>query len=400
MRTRITLPSLLLFVLFTACHQDNPVAPDNPPNLRTLSAAEARIASGNNDFAFSLFNKCADEGNAFISPLSVSMALGMVMNGASESTRQSILNTIDYGDLSAEEVNQGYKDLTELLHTMDNTVDMGIANSVWYTNQLTVASPFKNVIETYYDGRVQGLDFDDPNSADVINDWVADKTNDKIKDLIGEISSDQVMFLVNAIYFKGDWTSRFTKTQDAPFTLEDGIQVTTPTMHNENARVSLFSAESVQVIDIPYGNEQFSFTILLPQLTGSLDELQASLNADVLEDWVAQLHTTEKELYLPKFKMEWKKELLDILQEMGMNAADFPGLFEEQLPLEIGTVIHQTFIDVNEKGTEAAAATAIGIELTSQSQPIVVDRPFIFMIREKHSNTILFIGRLMDPTQQ
>lgn len=401
MRTLILpfLVSLLVLFTFNSCENGSSESPDNPPNLRTLSNAEMRVASGGNDFAFNLFRKTSTPGeNGFISPLSVSMALGMVMNGASESTRQSILNTIDYGDLSAEEVNQGYKDLTALLLSMDKKVNLGIANSVWYNEKYAVANPFKSTIETCYDGRVTGLNFNDPHAKDIINGWVEDKTNDRIKNLINDITPTEVMFLVNAIYFKGDWTYSFSKTYDAPFFPAEGGSVSTKTMFRPNGTLSYFRNMEVELIDLPYGNEQFRFTVLLPSENHSLEELSASLDAATLMEWLGKAHERNSELELPKFKMEWKQDLLGILEDLGMSTSGFPHLLQTPDELAISRVIHQTFVDVNEKGTEAAAATAVGIELTNSAPgKIQINKPFIFMIREKHSNTILFMGSLQHP---
>jgi serpin B len=280
---------------------------------------------------------------------------------------------------------------------MDNTVKLGIANAVWYNEQVTVAGPFKSTIETYYDGRVEALNFKDPSAKDVINGWVENKTNDRIKNLVDEIEPDEVMLLVNAIYFKGDWTYKFSKTYDAPFYRADGSSVNSTMMYRDEADIVYLSNDLVELIDLPYGNEQFRFTVLLPEYHDTLDDLAASLDAATFADWLAVAHETTAELELPKFKMEWKKDLKQTLEEMGMITSGFPHLLDEADELAISRVIHQTFLDVNEKGTEAAAATAVGIYTTSLPSRITVNRPFIFMIREKHSNTVLFIGCLKNP---
>jgi len=199
--------ALLPLLISFAC-QDAGISPENPPNLRTLSAAEVQVSKSSNDFAFNLFRNLpeSETDNAFISPLSVSMALGMLLNGAEGDVRQSILNTIDFKDYTAEEVNEGFRDLTQLLLSMDRKINFGLANSVWYRKELTVNTLFANVIKNYYDGIVKDLDFSNPSSKDIINSWVESKTNNRIKDLIQQINPDHVMFLVNAIYFKGDWT--------------------------------------------------------------------------------------------------------------------------------------------------------------------------------------------------
>ncbi len=390
-----------IVVSLNACN-DQTISPDNPPNLRVLSNAEVVVSSSINDFGFTLFRKTHNNQNTFTSPLSVSVALGMVLNGASQDTRQSILSTINFEGLTAEEVNGAYKDLTALLLSMDRTVEVGLANSVWYHQDYSVNSAFSEIIKDYYDGTVQSLDFKSATAKTTINNWVESKTNNRIKDLIDQISGDDIMFLINAIYFKGEWQYQFdaAKTHSANFTREDGTTTTVDMMFSKGAKI-LYGAEEdgVQLVDVPYGNGQFSMTLLVPGQK-SIQELVESLTSTQLQAWLANADTLTTELEIPKFKMTWKKDLKESLMAMGMNMDGFPALFEEPLPLAISRVIHQSFLEVNEKGSEAAAATAIGIEVTSfPSRPprITIDKPFVFFIREKHSGVILFSGQLLDP---
>jgi serine protease inhibitor len=393
--------AIFLLILVSSACNDQPVAPDNPPNLRTLSRAEIAVTSSINDFGFNLFRRVHQDQNTFISPLSVSVALGMVLNGASDETKQSIINTINFEGLTAEEVNGAYKDLTALLLSMDRTVEVGLANSVWYHQDYAVNSTFSGTIENYYDGKVQSLDFKNPIAKTTINNWVESKTNNRIQDLISEISGDEIMFLINAIYFKGDWQYQFdaSKTHPATFNREDGTTTNVDMMYSKGAKI-LYGAEGgIQLLDIPYGNGQFSMTLLVPQ-QNSMHELAESLTSTQLQSWLANADSLTVELEIPKFKMTWKENLKDQLMAMGMSMSGFPNLFEDPLPLAISRVIHQSFLEVNEKGSEAAAATAIGIELTSvPSRPprITIDKPFVFFIREKHSGVILFSGQLLDP---
>lgn len=389
--------------LLAACDQSD-VSRDNAPNLRTLSAAEIQVAAGTNDFAFNLFRNIQKETpeNNFISPLSVSIALAMTLNGAAGDTQQGILNTIDFGDFSADEINQGYKDLTALLLSMDKKVKLGIANSVWYSEKYHVKESFADKITTYYDGVVTGLNFGDAASKNKINNWVENKTNGRIKDLINNISQDEVMFLVNAIYFKGDWTYQFdkSKTKKANFKKIDGTTAPVDMMFSSGVKMLHYYANSTRLLDIPYGNKQFSLTLLVPDNPEHITNLVSSLDMETFNYWLSQADSLKPEFEMPKFKMTWKDDLLKNLKTMGMPIAGFPNLFKEDLDLAISRVIHQSFLDINEEGTEAAAATAVGIELTSApSQPvrITVDRPFVFMIREKHTGAILFVGQLIDP---
>jgi serine protease inhibitor len=211
---------LLSMLNLTAC-DSNYIEPENKPNLRTLSVSETEIVKSSNQFAFDLFVKAQTQNpeNTFLSPLSVGIALAMTLNGADRETKQQIKNAIQFGNLTDEEINQGYKGLIELLLSMDRKVSMGLANSVWYKKPLLVQDNFSNTIRDYYDGTVQGLDFSNANSKGIINQWIESKTNNKIQDMIKEIDPADMMFLVNAIYFKGDWTYQFdkTKTHEADF---------------------------------------------------------------------------------------------------------------------------------------------------------------------------------------
>lgn len=385
--------------------QSNDISKDNEPNTRPLSAAEAQVSQGSNKFAFKLFKKIQKDEpeNAFISPLSVSTALAMTLNGAEGETEQSILNTIDYGSFSASEVNDAYKELASLLKTTDNKVQLGLANSVWYEKKFRIQNSFADIIRNSYDGTVQALDFEDSDaSKKIINSWVEEKTHNRIKNLIEEISNDQVMFLVNTIYFKGDWTHKFDKSKTKPsdFITPAGV-VTTDLMFSEGVKMKFYADEKIKLVDVPYGNGQFNLTILMPNEPTGMKSLIHNLSAEDLSYWLSQSNEITAQLQLPKFKMEWKKDLTKLLSEMGMKMQGFPNLFEEQLNLEISTVIHQSFLEVNEEGSEAAAATAVGIVLTSidpRPTTIAVDKSFIFLIREKHTGMILFIGQLIDPS--
>jgi serine protease inhibitor len=394
--------ALIIGLLVLSC-SDISVVPNNPPNLRALSSTEITVATSLNDFGFRLLREVDADQNMFISPLSVSIALGMVMNGATDETTQSIINTIKFDGLTADEINQAYKDLAELLTSTDKTVSMGIANSAWYHQDYAVNTGFAKTMKDYYNGTAQSLDFSSPSAKNTINGWVEDKTNNRIQNLIQDISPDEVMFLVNAIYFKGDWQYQFdaSRTHVANFTRKDGSTTPVSMMFSKGTKILYETNEKIQLVDIPYGNGQFRMTILIPT-TGSLHNLVESITAEQLNTWLVESDSASVELEIPKFRMTWKNDLKNTLVNMGMQMKGFPKLFEQPMNLAISRVVHQSFLDVNEKGSEAAAATAIGIEFTSApSKPtrITIDKSFLFFIRENHSGVILFSGQLVDPTR-
>ena len=404
MKLRFLLFSSL--VIAQSCTNNN-LEPDNKPNLRALSSNEIQVSKSNETFAFKLFNEVSkgSDDNIFISPISVSTALGMTLNGAAGDTKDGILQAIDYGGLQSADVNEGYKDLSSLLTSMDKKVEFALANSIWYKKQLTINTDFANTVQTYYHGKAQALDFTSPDSKNTINNWVENNTNHKIKDLIEEIPSDAVMYLINATYFKGNWASQFdkSKTKKDSFYKEDGTTTQVDMMTASNESVLVSEDDNVSMIDIPYGNGQFSMTILLPKVGFTTSGIRAALSSEYFDALLDKSSQSNGELKMPKFKLNWKEKLNDQLINLGMGVAfsdlaSFPYLFNDPIPLSISKVVHQSYIDVNEEGTEAAAATTIEIIGTSvEPSAIIINRPFIFVIREKHSKAILFIGQLLNP---
>ncbi len=397
-------------ILFFACNSEE-VSTENPPNLRVLSADEKTLIQTSNDFSFDLFkaiHQAQGEENIFISPLSVDIALAMTLNGASGDTKTVMQQTLGVETLNVDEANKAVKDLTSLLLDMDKKVALSIANSIWFHDVFTLKNGFADMVETYYDGTIEGLNFDDPGTKDIINQWVAGKTQDKIQNLISQIKDSDVMMLVNAIYFKAAWQYEFDKdqTREASFTLENGNEVNVSMMFTEEAKVSRFKHELFQLVEIPYGNGQFNMVILLPNEGKSTRNVMEVLNNQNLKGWLAEADTLTPELYLPKFKMKFKMNLKEPLTDMGMGLpfseeAEFHGFFNENVghKLFMDRVIHQSFIEVSEEGTEAAAATAvaIGLESINLDNIIRIDRPFIFLIRENHTGAVLFAGKMMNP---
>ncbi|MCK4224604.1 MAG: serpin family protein [candidate division Zixibacteria bacterium] len=376
---------------------------------RELTATEKRLVESDNKFGLKLFNEIIKEErdkNVFISPLSVAMALGMTYNGANGETQEAMQKTLELNDLTTQEVNESYKSLIELLSQLDPKVRFQIANSIWYCQEFSFEKEFIDLNRTYFNAQVSGLDFNDPNAAKTINGWVDEKTNGKIKEIVDSpIDPFTVMFLINAIYFKGTWTYQFDKslTKDDWFTLPDGSKKACKMMTQEG-EFQYFRNADFQALDLPYGDGDFSMTIFLPHLQKDIDSLIGEFNQKNWDQWINSFSKHEGTLQLPKFTLEYELKLNDILKALGMAVAfdpfeaDFTKMYKGPQRLFISEVKHKTFVKVNEEGTEAAAATSVGISYTSVGFWIRVDRPFVFVLRENKSQTILFMGKIVEPT--
>ena len=405
----IRLTSLSLLPLMLATCGGEPFGPITELP-RELTSAELRLIEVDNSFALKLFreiNARDPDVNLFISPLSVAMALGMTYNGADGETQAAMAEALELQHMAIGEVNEAYRDLIALLLDLDPRVEFQLANSIWHRNALQFEQAFLDINREYFDAEVAGLDFNDPSAADRINDWVNDATNGKISDIVEKpIADDLVMFLINAIYFKGDWTHQFDKglTRDANFTLDDGTTKQVETMfHKSAAEVRIFSDDVMRVVDLPYGGDAFSMIILVPRPEADVEAVVAALDAPRWAALVDGLVDSERVVGLPKFTLEYEIELKDVLTALGMgvafveNVANFSKMRQAN-DLFISSVKHKTFVDVNEEGTEAAAATSVGIGVTSVGPgPFLVDRPFLFVIRERFSGAIIFMGKILDP---
>lgn len=407
-RTRRYIALLALAAIgFTGIRCDhNPVAPSG----LKLSTLEKRVVQSGNAFGLKLFreiNRTEGDTNLFISPLSVSMALGMTLNGANGSTLEAMQQTLELAGLSEDEINPSYKSLLELLQQLDPEVIFEIANAIWYRQEFAFEPDFIRTNQTFFDAEVRGLDFNDPQSVEIINGWVSDKTHGNIEEVIDRIDRQTVMFLINAIYFKGTWTYEFDeeRTEQDWFNLPDGSRKPCMMM-NQSAEFPYLATEAFQAVDLPYGDGAFRMTILLPRPGHDLDSLIESLDPETWDRWMQDFEADTVILQLPRFSLTFDIELKDILSGMGMgiafdpNRADFTRMYRPG-GLFIEFVKHKTFVEVNEEGTEASGVTVVGIGRTSigGSEPIVmrVDRPFLFAIREHQSGTILFVGKVISP---
>ena len=414
---RVLFPLITLAALLTwACGDGSPLGPaDEITGLpRALSLNEELLVSAGNDFAFRFLDEvyqAAPDSSLFLAPLSASMALGMTTNGATGNTFREMRNTLGFANMTLEQINEGYRDLIDLLRTLDRSVELGIGNSIWYREGFPVRADFMDRTRTYFDAEVAELDFGDPGAVGIINSWVSGETKGKIQEIVqSPIDPLTVMFLINAVYFKGSWTQRFdgSKTATAPFYSRDGSTGTVPLM--EVMESLLYGeTETYQAVDLPYGGKAFSMTVILPKPGHAMEDLVSSLSPATWAQIVAGLHGRTGTVHLPRFRMEWGTVLNETLQAMGMvdafdpSNADFSGMSDlaQQMQLHISKVQQKTYVDVNEEGTEAAGVTSVEMSFTSAPTPFTfrADRPFLFVIRERFSETILFAGVLVEPPE-
>ncbi len=368
---------------------------------RELSAQEREISEAANTFAFDLLARVEAEepaDNLFLSPLSASMALGMAMVGAEGTTFDAMRSTLGFPGLAREEIGRGYRDLIELLLGLDPSVEIGIGNSVW------IREGFPPLLPGGRGALVrQELDFGDPSAAETINGWVAEETNGRIEELVTPpIAANVIAFLINAIYFRGDWTEQFDpeETRDAPFTRPDG-GTSTVRMMSRRGEIAHASVEGWQAVELPYGGQAFAMTLLLPDPDLSVEDLATSLDRDTWQAILGALAERDIRLSMPRFEITYEKVLNDVLQAMGMEAAfsnltaDFSRMVEGG-GVWIDEVKQKSFVRVDEEGTEAAAATSVTI-VESAPPAIVFDRPFLLVLRERLTGPVRWQGRRPSP---
>jgi len=379
------------------------------------SSGVANVVEANNQFAFEYYShlKNRETGNIFFSPFSISSALVMTYEGAREQTAkemQSVLHFPADDNLRRTE----YLKIFNELNKKDKKYELNIANALWAQKDYQFLSDYIDTVEKYYGGKTNNLDFvKDPEGSRVtINDWVEKQTKDKIKDLIpqGVINDMTRLVLTNAIYFKGEWVKQFDKenTTDEDFRINENDSVKVPMMQrtDEEAEFNYAENKDLQILEMPYSGEDLSMLILLPK-DDDLAKVENSLSIENLAQWKKDLKKQRVEVFVPKFKFETKYLMTEDLKAMGMPTAfglgaDFSGM-DGKKDLFISEVIHQAFVEVNEEGTEAAAATGVVMmlgALPGEETKIPVfraDHPFIFLIQEKNSGNILFVGRVVNP---
>ncbi len=415
-KTVIILSSVILAAaIFIASCEKDPVSPAGPKQIN-LDQKSLLLLKTSNDFAFDIFKTTnlleEDEDNLMISPLSISLALAMTYNGAEGDTKKAFEEVMHLTGLSLEEINQSYQLLINALLSVDPKVIMEIGNSIWYRDNFPVKEDFLNVNKTFYDAKVNRLDFTDPASVGIINGWVAEKTHDKIDKIIEQIDPENIMFLINAIYFKATWKYQFNKeeTKEEAFYDQEGNIINNVQTMSFKENIKYTSNQLFSAVDLPYGQGNFSMAILLPNYNVSLDSLVSAMNQDAWDNWNADFSDeTAVNIFLPKFKIEYKKELIPDLTQLGMGiafdskgAADFSKI-NSDVDLYISSVKHKTFIELDEEGTEAAAVTSVTIGVTSaggggdNSIEFRANHPFVYIIKENTTGAIMFMGKVENP---
>jgi serpin B len=407
---KFVIPAIVILLLGYSCEKTK--VEESGPKEINLTQKGKILVDSDNLFGINLFKEVLKaeepEENVMISPLSVSLALAMTYNGADGDTKEAMEKTLELSGLTVDEINENYKMLIDALASVDPKVLMSIANSIWYKHTFEVEQDFINVNQNYFYAEVSPLDFYDPDAVTTINNWVADKTNDKITEILDKIPRDAVMYLINAIYFKGIWKYEFDEsdTEEKPFYLSDGTTKDVPMMVQE-ASFNYLSNDIIQAVEMQYGAGNYSMIILLPQSNKTLDDIIDRLSNENWNRWLSEFYEAEKvQIHLPRFKFEFEDSLNNELINMGMGIAfdQFNADFSKINPnggLFISRVIHKTFIEVNEEGTEAAAVTLVEIcrEISGIETDIhfYVNQPFIFAIKEKYTNAIIFMGKVMEP---
>ena len=407
------LPVALVCLLgITACSQVVDKGEREEPTLsRELTANEKQIVEADRSFSYDIFRRTVAQdstNNVFISPLSVSMALGMTLNGSAGETRSAMKDALHLQDMDMSAINESYSSLIELLISADSKVKMKLANSIWYKKGFAVEESFKEKCKKFFNARIDSLNFSDPSAAHTINEWVSNNTEGLIDELIkGSIPPEVVMYLINAIYFQGDWQYQFDpeETDEMEFSTGNG-SVQADMMHQKNS-LNVYVSDEVRVLDLPYGNNLFTMTLMMPGSgeTSINDFVQQKLTAENVDYWISQMSKDTTKIAIPKFELEYGISMNGVLKSMGMEeafneqSANFSNINPESR-LFISNVKHKSFVKVDEEGTEAAAVTSVEMGITSNGPiPLTFDRPFIFMIRERTSNTILFMGKVKNPTK-
>ena len=376
--------------------------------------ANEKLVTANTKLTFKLFSeilKKQHSENIFISPASLAIALNIVYNGAGGETQEAIAKTLELQGTNLQEINQANADLKASLNNPDPKVQLSIANSLWTKESIPFKPEFLQIIQNFYQAEVKNLNFSNPTAPSMINNWVNQSTNGKINKIVDVIEPKTVFLMLNAIYFKGNWTESFPTeaTQLHPFTLLDGTQKQHPMMRHQNsASFPYYENELFQAVSLPYGDGRMSMYIFLPNQGVSLKTFYEKLNAENWQQWMNQFNNFDNSgggvlISLPRFKLEYAIDLKDTLKALGMEIAftkeaNFSGMTPSSIWID--KIQHKTFVEVNEEGTEAAAVTNVASGVRSGPIEMNVNRPFFLAIRDNQTGSILFVGSIVEPKEE
>lgn len=401
---------LLSIALLASCDKDGGPKHIHGQEL-LLNETDKQQIKQTNTFTVKLFLEATKDlkngDNAFLSPFGISTVMAMVYNGAGGETKEAISEAFKFDQVSDEDLNTYYQTLIKGLPLVEPQTELSMANAIWHNQDIPLKPDFLKINEQFYMAKAGKLDFTDPKAKDLINDWVKDKTKNKIDKIIDVTKQDDLAYLLNAIYFKGMWEQKFDKedTKKADFHVASDQTVQADFMYKQHAYgILTMGTTGLQAVEIPYSNKKFSMLLIQPTDALSTDWSVVKLNEFIgaLGSEQADFNSMKIDLYIPKFKFSYERNLNGDLTNMGMgiafqNSANFSNLSDQRA--KISEVKHKAFVEVDEEGTEAAAVTSIGMELTSAPQipKIRFDRPFIFVVKENKSNLILFIGKINNP---
>ena len=411
--------TLVMGLTFPSCCSDDEPNNDKPiveefkeetPKARVdieLTNAEKQLAGQSADFSIRLLqaanNTFTDNSQIVLSPLSASMALSMVGNGAVGETQEEILNTLGFNGFTAEDINLFNQKLMATLPDLDNTSTVSIANSLWMDNGYTVKDAFEQSLASGYDAEVRTEDFSNAKTVDLINEWCEAKTNGCIRDLIETLSPECRFVLMNALYFKGRWEEQFLSIKRKAFTAEEGFRQDVDYIIRNRAHYRYMGSELFTMAELPYGNGAYSFVVVLPKEEVDINDCITGLTGEKWLEAVNNMEPTLINMELPKFKVKNQNSLSETLELMGMKKAfdlhaDFSALSEQET--FISDVLQANYLSVDENGTEAAAVTTVHMHGSNMSENEItpidfhVNRPFLYFIKEKSTNTILFMGKI------
>ncbi|MBO6169635.1 MAG: serpin family protein [Bacteroidales bacterium] len=403
---KLIIPAAALLVSAAACASSPDVPADgNEWKPLSLSTRQKEIVNLGQTFSFEFIDRIEAESateDYVVSPLSMQILLGMILNGAQGGTADEISTVLGYGQGAVQEVNEFCKAMLLQLPELDRKTTLKIADAIVVDKGFELLPSYNKVVKEYYGANISNLDFNDTKgSADIINQWCSDHTNGLIPQILDEVSPTMLCYLLNALYFKGEWTNKFNAkiTSDQPF-YRDGMKVKEVPLMSQYHNFDYAESELFQAVKLPYGNGAFSMTILLPKGKHSTGEITKFLKANDWRDLMRRMYDCKVDLFIPKFETRYHKQLNEILSKMGMptsflNGADFSKMSPDALKLSF--VQQDAMIKVDEEGAEAAAISSAGMEKTTAipEDPVLfrADHPFVYVISESSSGAILFAGR-------